>query len=214
MNFKPPRNLLAITLIALPLVAGAQTKAAAPPAAPAASAAAATPPAPVNVTPEARTAIKELLDAMNTRDSLTKAYAAISQTLAPRMAEVTSRQIEAYPGLSADQKAKVREGMNAPFDAAVKDAQGIVGNPKLIDETYDKMIPIYAAHFTTPEVKQLTVFYKSPVGQKALTTLPQANAETLQAGAASFGPRINAIIEKTVKAQADAVLAQSAPAKK
>lgn len=209
MNQKPIRHMLASLLVALPLVAAAQTKAPAPTAAPAAPAVA---PAPVNVTPEARIAIKELLDTMTTREQLGKAFNAISQTLAPRMGDVMNRQIEAYPGLSADQKVKVREGMNPPFEAAVKEAQVVVANPKLIDDTYEKMIPIYASHFTTPEVKQLTAFYKTPVGQKALTTLPQASAEALQAAAGLFTPRINAIMDKTIKTQADAVIAQSSPA--
>ena len=132
MNHKLPLDLLRSTVIAAVLAAApfavqAQAKAAAP----AAPAAAPAPPPPVNVTPEARTAIKELLDAMNTRDQLSKAFVAIGQTLAPRMADGMNRQIEVYPGLSADQKLKVRQAMNGPFEAAVKDAGVVVNDPKL-----------------------------------------------------------------------------------
>jgi hypothetical protein len=215
MNHKLPLDLLrhaviATVLVAAPFAVHAQTKAAA--AAAGAPAAAPTAPPPVNVTPEARAAIKELLDAMNTRDQLSKAFVAIGQTLAPRMADGMNRQIEAYPGLSADQKVKVRQAMNGPFEAAVKDASGVVNDPKLVDETYEKMIPIYASHFTTPDIKQIAAFYKSPVGQKALVLVPQSNGEALQLAANVFSPRINAIMEKTVKTQADAVMASSGPA--
>ncbi len=72
------------------------------------------------------------------------------------------------------------------------------------------MIPIYAKYFTLPEIKQLTTFYRTPLGQKTLTAMSQANGEALQAGAAIFSPRISTIMEKTVKAQVDAVTAPAA----
>jgi hypothetical protein len=194
-------GLIAASLVALPLAANAQAKAPPPAAAPAPA------PAPVTVSPEERAAIKDLFDAMNTREGLTQAFGAIAQTLPPRMGEAMNRQIEAYPSLSAEQKQKVREGMNAPFEAAVREAASIVTNPKLVDDTMEKMVPIYAARFSTQEIKQLTAFYRTPLGNKLLTSLPQISAESLQAGVQVFSPRINAIMESTVKKQADAVIA-------
>lgn len=37
--------------------------------------------------------------------------------------------------------------------------------------------PIYARHFTVAELKELTAFYKSPTGSKALHELPQVMGE-------------------------------------
>lgn len=216
MNLNATRNavvgLLASATFAVPCLALAQAKA--PAAAPTAPAAAA--PAPVAVTPDARAAIKELLDVMNTRENLGKTFQAMSQTLPPQMAQAMNRQIELNASLSPEQKAKVREGMNQPFENAVKEATAMVGNPKLVDETIDKMYPIYAKYFTVAEIRQLVAFYKSPIGAKTLNTMPQAINESLQAGVANFQPRINALMEKTVKTQVDAVTggAAAAPAKK
>lgn len=219
-SFKTIRNAMAHAVIGglfiAPLVAHAQAGAPAKNAPAAATPAAATPatPAPVAVTPEARAAIKELLDVMNTRDGLTKTYGAMSQSLAPRMGEAMNRQIEANAALSVEQKQKVRDGMNPPFENAVKEATAIVTSPKLVDETIEKMIPIYAKYFTTAEAKQLTAFYKTPLGAKTLTAMPQVINDSLQAGVAIFTPRVNAIMEKTMKTQMDAVSAAPAPAKK
>jgi uncharacterized protein len=200
-------------LLSLPLAVLAQggppAKATAP--APASAAPAPAPAAPVTVTPEARIAIKELLDVTNVREGLTRAYGTMAQNLAPQMGQIMNRDIEANPSLSADQKQKVRAGMDAPFQAAVKDAQTVVTNPKLVDETIEKMIPIYAKYFTTAEVRQLTQFYRTPIGAKALTTMPQVSTDSIQVGIATFTPRVNAIIEKTMKAQFDAA-ASAAPA--
>lgn len=196
---KHARNALAVLLIgtslAAPLAARAQA------AAPTKSAPAA--PAPVAVTPEARAAIKELLDTMNTRENLGKTFQAMAQTLPPQMAQAMNREIESST-LTPEQKQKVREGMNQPFEGAVKEAQGIVTAPKLIDDTVEKMYGIYAKYYSTAEIRQLVAFYKSPIGAKTLTSMPLAINESLQAGVSNFQPRINALMEKTVKAQIDA----------
>lgn len=207
MNRHSIARTLSIALIAVPLAAAAQGPApTAPQAAPAAAPAPAAP-----VSPEQRAAIKDLLDAMNTHDALTRAYAAMSQGLAPRMGEAMNRQIETNPSLSPEQKQRVRASIGPSFETAVRDSMAIVTSPQLVDETIDRMIPIYAKYFTLPEIKQLTAFYRTPLGQKTLATMSQANGEALQAGAAIFSPRISAIMEKTVRAQVDAVTA-AAPA--
>ena len=164
------------------------------------------------ITIEQRAAIKELLDVMNTRDGLTKAFQAMSQSLAPQMGQLMNRQIEGNAALSVDQKQKMRQSMDVPFQNAVRDATAVVTNPKLVDETIEKMYPIYASHFSTAEIKQLTAFYKSPLGAKVLATMPEVTNESIQAGITLFTPRVNAIIEKTMKTQFDAVGASSSPA--
>ena len=183
--------------IAIPTVTFAQAAKSAP--APAAAA-----PAPVVVTPEARAAIKELLDVMNTKENLGKTFSAMAQTLPPQMAQAMNQQIENNVLLTPEQKAKVRAGMTEPFNNALKEAQGIMSNPKLVDDTIDKMYGIYAKYYTVPEIKQLVQFYKSPLGAKTLTAMPQAINESLQAGVSNFQPRIAAVMDKTLKTQIDA----------
>ena len=44
------------------------------------------------------------------------------------------------------------------------------------------VMPIYDKHFTDDEIKQLTAFYQTPVGKKAVAELPKVVAESQQAG--------------------------------
>lgn len=220
MNSQSIRNAFAAVLAGASIVAQAQVDPAKAPAK-VAPAAASSAPAPVNVTPEMRGAIKELLDVMNTKENLAKTFQAMGQTLPPQMAQAMNRQIELNTALTPEQKAKVREGMNQPFEGAVKEATAMITNPKLVDDTIDKMYPIYAKYYTVADIRAITAFYKSPVGAKTLTTMPQAINESLQAGVAGFQPRVNALMEKTVKTQVDAVTSgaaapapAAAPAKK
>ena len=56
-------------------------------------------------------------------------------------------------------------------EVAVVVAQNLAGREKEIGE---QMAKIYASDFTEQELKDLTAFYKSPIGQKLLTQEPQA----------------------------------------
>lgn len=204
-------GMLIAGVLALPAAANAQAHKAAPAttAAPAAAA-----PAPVVVTPEARAAIKDLIETMKMRDNLAKAFQMMSQNLPPQMAQAMNVAIENNAALSSEQKQKVRANMNQPFEKAVKEAQAIINDPKIVEESIEHMYPIYAKYYTPDEIRQITAFYKTPVGAKTLTVTPQIINETMQAGFLLFQPRVNAVMEKTVKKEVDAVTKASAPAKK
>lgn len=204
-------GMLVAGVLVFPGAINAQAQKAAPAtiAAPAAAA-----PAPVVVTPEARAAIKDLIDTMKMRENLAKAFQVMGQNLPPQMAQAMNASIENNATLSSDQKQKVRANMNQPFETAVKEAQTIINDPKIVEESIERMYPIYAKYYTPEEVRQITAFYKTPVGAKTLGVTPQIINESMQAGFSLFQPRVNAVMEKTVKKEVDAVTKASAPAKK
>ena len=47
---------------------------------------------------------------------------------------------------------------------------------------FKQMVALYAEAFTVEELKQLSVFYKTPVGQKALAEMPALTAKGAQLG--------------------------------
>jgi len=51
-------------------------------------------------------------------------------------------------------------------------------------ELLSQMIPIYQRHFTAEDVSGLLKFYRSPLGQKVITQMPQTMAEGMKAGQA------------------------------
>ena len=60
-------------------------------------------------------------------------------------------------------------------------------------EIGEQMAKIYANDFNEQELKELTVFYKSPLGQKLLTTEPksiQASMQYMNQWAQSFGDQV------------------------
>ena len=62
---------------------------------------------------------------------------------------------------------------------------------------------IYARHFTVSELKEITAFYRTPAGAKALTVMPKAMAEVLpvlqahvQSGMPKFAAAFTDILKK------------------
>ncbi|MFZ0706749.1 MAG: DUF2059 domain-containing protein [Candidatus Korobacteraceae bacterium] len=49
------------------------------------------------------------------------------------------------------------------------------------DSLVTMVIPIYDQHFTDDEIKQLTAFYETPVGKKAIAESPQVVSESQEA---------------------------------
>jgi uncharacterized protein len=50
------------------------------------------------------------------------------------------------------------------------------------DELIDLVVPIYDRYYTLEEIRDLTRFYQSPVGQKTIKVLPKLSAEAIDAG--------------------------------
>ena len=50
------------------------------------------------------------------------------------------------------------------------------------DELIDLVIPIYDKYYTRDEIRDLMLFYQSPVGQKTIKVLPKLSAEAIDAG--------------------------------
>jgi hypothetical protein len=76
-------------------------------------------------------------------------------------------------------------------EVAVVVAQAMAGREKEIGE---QMAKIYASDFTEQELKEIVAFYKTPVGQKLLSTEPKSIAASMQymnQWAQSFAEEVN-----------------------
>ena len=62
-------------------------------------------------------------------------------------------------------------------DEKWKDIEPRLSSQNMIDMS----IPIYAEHFSHDEIKTMVAFYETPVGQKAIQTMPLAVRESMTA---------------------------------
>ena len=84
-------------------------------------------------------------------------------------------------------------------EVALVIAKNLAGSEKEIGEG---MAQLYAAEFTEQELKDLVIFYKTPLGQKLLTSEPKAINDSLrymQEWAQQFGVIVNAQFKAEMK---------------
>jgi hypothetical protein len=107
------------------------------------------------------------------KDASPAAIAAANEILS--MKNASAMYAQAVPNVVAQTKdALLRENIMYQKDlneVAVIVAQKLAGRQS---EIGDGMAKIYANQFTEQELKDLVVFYKSPLGQKLLSTEPKA----------------------------------------
>ena len=66
----------------------------------------------------------------------------------------------------------------------------------------DRVVPVYDKYFTAAEIDELIAFYRTPLGRKAISTMPAVMQESMAAGQAwgqSLSPEINRRLEAALK---------------
>jgi uncharacterized protein len=126
--------------------------------------------------PDASAAAKELVVTMGFTDQF--------KAMLPRMMQVIKPA-----ALSG------RPEMEREFD--VMSAVIIKAASARVDEITDQMVQVYARHFNADELRQLTTFYRTPVGQKVLQTLPAVSQESMTIGQ-NWGRTVGAEMQSKV----------------
>lgn len=88
----------------------------------------------------------------------------------------SSQMIDAVKNSQPDVDPKVFTILKEEIDTLMREE--LIEKQTLIVQMY----PIYNKYLTLAEMKELTAFYKSPVGQKAITVLPQMSRESMRIG--------------------------------
>jgi hypothetical protein len=114
-------------------------------------------PAPAKIDPAKEAHIRQLMDVMGTKAIFTQTLDSMSQNIRPLMTN-------AFP--PGEYREKLIDLFFAKFKAKA-DTQQLA----------DMVVPIYDKYFSDEEIKGLLEFYKTPIGQKAVKTLPQITAE-------------------------------------
>jgi uncharacterized protein len=50
------------------------------------------------------------------------------------------------------------------------------------EELRERIVPLYAEHFSGPELKELLAFYRSPLGKKLVSELPEITQQSIAIG--------------------------------
>jgi len=174
-------------------LSGAAPAVLAAPAAPAAPAAAGA------VDPQISAAVRAMFEAMKYRDIMKATFAQMEVSLPQNMRAGAIAAVNADPKLDV----KAKQAKLAEMEKAVPQIgaalHALFSDPGLMEEMLDALVPIYARTYTLDEVRQMSAFYQSPVGQKMLATTPQLMGEGMAISNQIMAPRINKLMQSLTK---------------
>jgi len=185
-HFLRSLTIVAAAAAAAPSFAVAQT---AP--APVATAAAAS--------PQANAAVKELLDAMDVRKMMAASFAEMEKALPQMMRAQMTAVINADPGADAEKKKAALAKVEQVLPVASQAINRMFKDPALIDEMMVEIAPLYARNYTVAELKELTAFYRTPLGRKMMALSPRLSAESMAIGQRIVAPRLNGMMQEVMQ---------------
>lgn len=135
-------------------------------------------------------ATRDMLAAMKVHDMMTNMLAQMEQRMPAQMRSTMTASINGNPNLSADQKAEQLKKLDEATKAAAVQAHALFADPTLVDDMIAEMVPLYAETYTLDEIRQLTAFYTSPLGQKMQARAPELMARSMEISQRVMMPRI------------------------
>ena len=130
-------------------------------------------PAPAQ-SPDAVAAAKELLGVMHSADNFKTMMPTIMQALKPAV-------VQGRPEVERD------------YDALIPALMGAMTSR--LDEMIDKIAGVYASKFSAAELREVTTFYRGPIGQKFVQQLPGIMQESMAIGQ-QFGQQLASDLQR------------------
>jgi hypothetical protein len=158
-----------------------------------------TAPAPAAVSPQANAAVKELLDAMDVRKMMTASFAEMEKALPQMMRAQMTAVINGDPTADAEKKKAGLAKMEQMLPSAAQAINRLFKDPAIIDEMMAEIAPLYVKNYTVAELKELTVFYRTPLGRKMLALSPRLGAESMAIGQRVVAPRLNGLMQEVMQ---------------
>lgn len=150
----------------------------------------------VHADPESEKAVKELLVVMKYKEMMTESMKQMLKNMPEVMMQASHSVIDSNAKLTPEQKKAAMVKAEAASKSATTVMEGILTDPKLFEELEKEIVPLYAKYFNADEMRQVVAFYKTPVGNKLLTTFPQIMGESSMIAQKIVMPRVEKQIEK------------------
>ena len=151
------------------------------------------------VSPQASAAVKELLDAMDVRKMMIASFAEMEKALPQMMRAQMTAVINADPGADAEKKKAALAKVEQVLPVASQAINRMFKDPALIDEMMIEIAPLYVKNYTVAELKELTAFYRTPLGRKMMALTPRLSAESMAIGQRIVAPRLNGLMQEVMQ---------------
>lgn len=163
---------------------------------------------PVTVDAPTRAAINALLKAINADDLATAIGNSAQQQVKQLVPAILSDALTENKTLSDDQKRAAVPGLQQnTIPALTNNAGGVFATSQFRTDAINAQVQAYARNYSLQDIKDLTKFYLSPIGQKFIKVQDQVGREVIQSLMQKYMPQ--AI--QTTRGQADQAIAAIKP---
>jgi hypothetical protein len=110
-------------------------------------------------------ATKQMLASMKIRDVMQASLKQADQQMPTQIAASMNAMIDSDATLSPEKKAEAHKKLQEALPTLTAQMHGVFSDPTLVDDMLAEMVPLYAETYTLDEIRQLSAFYASPLGQ-------------------------------------------------
>jgi hypothetical protein len=135
-------------------------------------------------------ATREMFVAMKVKEMMTNMMAQMEQQMPAQARMAATAAINGNPGMTPQQKAEQLKKVEEDLQGSAARMHAVFSDPTLVDDMIAEMVPMYAETYTLDEIRQLTAFYASPLGQKMQAKMPELMSRSMQISQRVIMPRI------------------------
>jgi hypothetical protein len=147
-------------------------------------------------------ATRDMFEAMKVREMMTNMMAQMAQQMPAQGRMAAASAINGNPNLTPQQKAEQLKKADEDIQKSTAGMQRVFSDPTLVDDMIAEMVPLYAETYTLDEIRQLTAFYASPLGQKMQARMPELMSRSMQISQRVMMPRIQKALAQSQQAAA------------
>jgi hypothetical protein len=144
-------------------------------------------------------ATKQMLASMKIRDVMQASLKQAEQQMPAQLAASLNAMIDSDATLSAEKKAEAHKKLQEALPTLTAQLHAVFSDPTLVDDMLAEMVPLYAETYTLDEIRQLSAFYASPLGQKMLANMPKLMSRSMDISNRVMMPRIQKMMAQSAQ---------------
>jgi hypothetical protein len=144
-------------------------------------------------------ATKQMMASMKMRDVMLASLKQMDQQMPAQLRASMTGMIDGAADATAEQKAAAHKKLDEALPTLVAQMHGLLSDASLIDEMLAEMVPLYAETYTLDEIRQLSAFYASPLGQKMLANMPTLMSRSMEISNRVMMPRIQKMMAQSAQ---------------
>lgn len=144
-------------------------------------------------------ATKQMMASMKIRDVMLASLKQADQQMPAQMAASMNAMIDSDATLSTEKKAEAHKKLQEALPTLTAQMHGVFSDPTLVDDMLAEMVPLYAETYTLDEIRQLSKFYASPLGQKMLANMPALMTRSMEISNRVMMPRVQKMMAQSAQ---------------